>query len=377
MRIERAELRLISLPLLRPFVTSFGAQTEKVCILLRLDCEGVTGWGECVAMEGPWYSEETTGTAWHILEEFMLPAVLGKSFESASEMLRELAAVRGNNMARATVEGAFTDALAKAAGVPLAHYLGGTRAQIESGVSIGIQPSPADIVATVERELAAGYLRIKMKIKPGADLEYATAVRRAFPDTLLMVDANSAYTLEDAGQLAALDELGLMMIEQPLGHDDIIDHAALARQVQTPICLDESIHTPADARKAIEFRSCRIINIKSGRMGGLTASVQTHDLCADRGVPVWCGGMLETNIGRAHNVALASLPNFRLPGDVAASERYFERDVAFPNFELTAQGSIRVPEAPGIGVEVDERRLEETTLRREEYGPPSMKTAGL
>lgn len=367
MRIEGAELRLISLTLLRPFVTSFGAQTEKVCILLLLDCEGVSGWGECVAMEGPWYSEETTGTAWHVIEEFLLPAVLGRDFSSAAEMLRAMAPVRGNNMARATVEGAFTDALAKAAGVPLARYLGGTREQIESGVSIGIQPSPDDLVATVERELSAGYQRIKMKIKPGADLEYARAVRGAFPDIRLMVDANSAYTLEDAQALGTLDELDLMMIEQPLGHDDIVDHAVLARDVRSPICLDESIHTPADARKAIELGSCRIINIKSGRMGGLTASVQTHDLCADRGVPVWCGGMLETNIGRAHNVALASLPNFKLPGDVAASERYFERDVAFPNFELTPHGTIRVPEGPGIGVEVDERRLEEITVRWKEY----------
>ncbi len=367
MRVERAELRAIGLPLLRPFETSFGAERVKHCLILRLDCEGVTGWGECVAMSGPWYSEETTGTAWHILSEFMLPQVLGQRLESPHELLDLVSRVRGNNMARAALEAAFLDALARSQDVSLSRFLGGTRTQIESGVSIGIQPSPAELVSTVEREMRAGYKRAKLKIKPGADIEYVREVRRHFPDTALMVDANSAYSLRDAGHLAALDEYELTMIEQPLEHDDIVDHAALAPKLRTPICLDESIHTPGDARKAIELGSCRIINIKFGRLGGLTQSVRTHDLCVERGVPVWCGGMLETNIGRAHNVALASLPGFTLPGDVAASSRYFKRDIALPNFELSPNGSIPVPASPGTGVEIDEAWLHEVTLRREEF----------
>lgn len=367
MRIERAELRAVALPLLHPFETSFGSEREKHCLLLSLHCEGVTGWGECVAMSGPWYSEETTGTAWHILSEFMLPQVLGKVFESAEELLGRLARVRRNNMARATVESAFLDALARSRNISLSRLLGGTRSDIASGVSIGIQPSPEDLVKTVERELRANYQRIKLKVRPGADTEYVRAVRRQFPDTQIMVDANSAYSLKDASHLARLDEYNLTMIEQPLAHDDIVDHALLASQVSTPVCLDESIHSTEDARKALDLGSCRIINIKSGRMGGLSESVRTHNLCGERKVPVWCGGMLETNIGRAHNVALASLPNFTLPGDVSASERYFAQDIAFPNFELTSRGTIPVPDTPGIGVEIDDARLQQVTLRREEF----------
>ncbi len=367
MRIERAELRAIALPLLHPFETSFGVEHEKHCLILSLHCEGVTGWGECVAMSGPWYSEETTGTAWHILTEFLLPRVLGVSLDSADDLLSRLARVRGNNMARATVEGAFLDALARSRNISLSEMLGGVLPEIPSGVSIGIQSSPSDLVATVERELQANYRRVKLKIRPGADLEYVREVRRRFPDIQIMVDANSAYQATDASHLRGLDEYGLTMIEQPLAHDDIVDHAILARQLATPLCLDESIHSTEDARKALNLGSCRVINIKSGRMGGLTESVRTHDLCRDPGVPVWCGGMLETNIGRAHNVALASLPNFTLPGDVSASERYFAEDIAFPNFELTSAGTIPVPSGPGIGVEVDESRLAQVTLRREEF----------
>lgn len=367
MRLERAVLRLIGLPLLHPFRTSFGVEREKRCLILRLDCEGVTGWGECVAMHGPWYSEETTGTARHILSEFMLPEVVGCDLESADDLLALLAPVRGNNMARAALEGAFLDALARARGVPLAALLGGSRAEIPSGVSVGIQESPAALVSTVERELRAGYQRVKLKVQPGADIAYVGAVRAAFPDLPLMADANSAYTLDDGHHLSRLDAFGLTMIEQPLAHDDIVDHAALARRIGTPICLDESIRSAADARKALDLGSCRIVNIKSGRLGGLTESVRTHDVCVERGAPVWCGGMLETNIGRAHNVALASLPGFSLPGDVAASDRYFARDIAGPNWELTPRGTIPVRSTPGIGVDVDEARLEEVTLLEEEF----------
>ena len=364
MRLERAELRHIALPLLYPFETSFGLESEKHCVLVRLDCEGVTGWGECVALKGPWYSEETTSTAWHILSEFLIPTILGRDVDTAAALLQMLARVRGNRMARSALEGAFMDALARSRGQSLSHLLGGEREVIESGVSIGIQLSPSALVATVERELAAGYRRAKLKIKPGADIEYVRAVRNAFPDAQLMVDANSAYTLDDAGHLRELDALGLTMVEQPLAHDDILDHARLATQLQTPICLDESIHSAGDARHALDSGSCRIINIKAGRVGGLTEAVRIHDLCRARGVPVWCGGMLETNIGRAHNVALASLPGFTLPGDISASERYFADDIACPGFTVSAQGMLTVPTTPGIGVEVDDQKLERVTQRR-------------
>ncbi|MDQ3328072.1 MAG: o-succinylbenzoate synthase, partial [Chloroflexota bacterium] len=279
MRLERAELRLVTLPLRYPFETSFGIEEEKHCVLLRLDCEGATGWGECVAMNGPWYSEETTGTAWHILTEFMMPLVLGRDFDSAWDLLQPLARVRGNNMARAALEGAFLDALARSRRLSLAHMLGGERTAIESGVSIGIQQSPTALLKTVERELAAGYRRAKLKIKPGADIEFVRAVRHEFPEAQLMVDANSAYTLDDLAHLRALDAFGLTMIEQPLSHDDIVDHATLAAKVQTPICLDESIHSTRDARHALDLASCRIINIKAGRVGGLTEAIRIHDLC--------------------------------------------------------------------------------------------------
>lgn len=366
-RIERAELHAVALPLLRPFEAAHGTERVKHCLVLRLDCEGVSGWGECVAMSGPWYSEETTVTAWHILTEYMLPSVLGRELSSAGELLGLVAPVRGNNMARAALEGAFLDALARARGVSLSRLLGGVRSEIDSGVSIGMQRSPAELASAVERELRAGYKRAKLKIGPGADVEYVREVRRRLPDAALMVDANSAYSLHDAQRLEALDAYDLMMIEQPLAYDDIVDHAALARRLRTPICLDESIRSAEDARKALDLGSCRVINVKPGRLGGLTESVRTHDLCRERGVPVWCGGMLETNIGRAHNVTLASLPGFTLPGDVSASDRYFARDIAFPNFELTPRGAIALPDSPGIGVEVDERRLGEVTLRREEF----------
>ncbi len=369
MRIEHAELRIISLPLKYPFETSFGVQTEKKCAVLRLDCEGATGWGECVAGEGPWYSEETTGTAWHILSEFALPLVVGQTFDSPDDLLRVLRPIRGNNMAKATIEFAYWDALARARNVPLSKLLGGTRTHVDCGVSIGIQESPDALVRTVERELLSGYKRIKLKIKPGADKEYVRRVRQEFPETLLMADANSAYTLEDASRLAKLDEYDLMMIEQPLRHDDIVDHAALAPQLRTPICLDESIHSAADARHALDLGACRIINIKTGRVGGLTEAVRVHDLCRERDVPVWCGGMLETNLGRAQNVALSSLPGFTLPGDVAASDRYYEKDIAFPNFDVGGRGEIEVRDTPGSGVEVDSSRLAEVTLRVEEFRP--------
>lgn len=270
-------------------------------------------------------------------------------------------------MAQAALETAFLDALARSQSVSLAQLLGGVRTEIESGVSIGIQESPEALVRNVERELSAGYKRIKIKIKPGADHEYVRAVRREFPHVPLMVDANSAYTLADAERLAELDHFALMMIEQPLAHDDVLDHSILAGRIKTPICLDESVHSAEDARKALDLEACRVVNIKSGRLGGLTESVRTHDLCLKRATPVWCGGMLETNIGRAANVALSSLPGFTLPGDVAASARYFEHDVALPNFELTPGGMIAVPKGLGSGVEVDTRRLDQVTLLREEF----------
>lgn len=367
MRVESVELRIVEMPLLRPFETSFGRQHLKRCMTVRMDAEGVTGWGECVAMEGPFYSEEYVGTAWLILTEFLIPQIIGKRLESANELTHLCSRIRGNYMAKAALENAFLDAQSRARAVSLSSLLGGTRDRIESGVSIGIHEHADDLLRTIHRELKAGYKRIKLKVKPGKDIEVVRAVRREFPDTPLMVDANSAYSLSDATRLAHLDEFDLMMVEQPLGNDDIIDHSILASRIRTPICLDESIHTVEHARQALDIGACAIINIKTGRLGGHMGSVATHDLCRSRGVPVWCGGMLETNIGRAHNVALASLPGFTLPGDVAASDRYFETDLAFPNFEVASDGTLTVPTGPGIGVEVDARRLKEVTLRREEF----------
>jgi O-succinylbenzoate synthase len=315
--IERLELRLLRLPLVHFFETSFGRVADKHFILVRASGGGLTGFGECVADRDPYYSSETNDTAWHIIKEFIAPRVVRASFAHPREVFPALKAIRGHNMAKAAVEMAAWDLYARQQGVPLARLLGGTRDRIASGVSIGIQDSLDQLEAKVERELAAGYRRIKIKIKPGWDLDAVETVRRRFGPIPLMVDANAAYTIDDEAHLARLDASDLMMIEQPLDYDDIADHARLQRALRTPICLDESIKTVGAARDAIAQQACRIINIKPGRLGGFAESIRLHDLCADRGVPVWHGGMLESGIGRAANIHLSTLPNFTLPGDVA------------------------------------------------------------
>lgn len=364
MRIERLELRLLKLPLVHFFETSFGRIYDKHFIVVRLDGDGVSGFGECVAEQDPYYSPETNETVWHLIEGFIAPRVIGIPFEHPRDVFPALRAIRGHNMAKAAVEMAAWDLYARQQGKPLSRVLGGARDRIASGVSIGIQDSLADLATKVERERAAGYQRIKIKIKPGWDVDAVAAIRERFGAIPLMVDANAAYTLADADRLAALDAFDLMMIEQPLDYDDIADHAALQRRLRTPICLDESIKTVHAGRDAIDAGACRIINIKPGRIGGFAESIRLHDLCAARGVPVWHGGMLESGIGRAANIHLSTLPNFSLPGDIAASKRYFEPDLIDPPIDIAADGTIAVPTGPGLGVTICEDRVERATLRR-------------
>ena len=357
MKIERIELHHIELPLAHPFETSFGREIDRPCILVSVCAEGLTGWGECVAGDGPWYSYETIGTAWHVLRDFLAPAVLGQEVESPADVVARFRRVRGHQMARAALEDAMWDLLAQAQGIPLASMLGGQAERVKVGVSVGIEQTLGELFDKVERYVGEGYGRVKLKIKPGWDVDVIRAVRERWPDLSLQVDANCAYTLADAPTLRELDQFDLLLIEQPLHHDDIVDHAKLQAQLSTPICLDESIHSPEHARWALDIAACRVINIKVGRVGGLTASRQIHDLCAERGVPVWCGGMLETNVGRAANVAVATLPNFKLPGDISASARYYQRDIAAPNFVLNDDSTLSVPSEPGLGVHVIPHRV--------------------
>ena len=369
MRIERLELRLLTLPLVHFVETSFGRVHDKAFILVRVDGDGVSGYGECVADRDPFYSSETNDAAWTIITQFIAPRVLGVDFAHPRDVFPALKAIRGHNMAKAAVEMAAWDLYARQRGEPLSKTLGGVRDRIASGVSIGIQDSIAQLVDTVETELAAGYRRIKIKVKPAPpwDLEPVAAIRKRFGPIPLMVDANAAYTTAAAmvDRLAALDAFDLMMIEQPLDYDDILEHAALQRRLRTAICLDESIKSVNAAREALALSACRIINIKPGRMGGFAESIRLHDLCAAGGVPVWHGGMLESGIGRAANIHLSTLPNFSLPGDVAASKRYFNPDLIDPPIELAPDGTIAVPPGPGLGVTIREDRVEAATIRRE------------
>ena len=364
MRIERIELRLLRLPLVRHFETSFGRTIDRQFILVTVEDSGAVGIGECVADANPYYSAETTRTAWHIIAEFIAPIVLGRQFDHPREIFGALGPIRGHNMAKAAVEMAAWDLFARQQGQPLASVLGGARTSIESGVSIGIQDSLDELVERVRVERDAGYRRVKIKIKPGWDVDAVARVREACGDVPLMVDANAAYTVNDAAHLAALDRYGLMMIEQPLDYDDLRDHATLQRQLSTPICLDESIHSVRAAEDAIALGACRIINIKPGRVGGHGPSIQLHDLTARHGVPVWHGGMLESGIGRAHNIHLSTLPNFTLPGDVAASRRYYAPDVIDPEIDVAPDGTIAVPTGPGIGVQVVADRVAAATRER-------------
>jgi O-succinylbenzoate synthase len=362
-KIEKIELFLCRLPLVHFFETSFGRAYDRTFVLVRVEGSGHEGWGESVAEANPYYSGETTETVWHIVSGFIAPLVIGTTFDHPREIYRALKRIRGHNMAKAGVEMAAWDLYARLQQQPLARVLGGTRDRIASGVSIGIQDSFDQLMEKIEKELAAGYRRIKIKIKPGWDVEAVERVRARFGNIPLQVDANAAYSLDDAELLARLDPFDLLLIEQPLDYDDVMDHAVLQRRLKTPVCLDESIHTVRIARDAIEAKACQIINIKPGRVGGHQASIELHDLCAAHGIAVWHGGMLESGIGRAHNIHLASLPNFTLPGDIAASKRYYQPDLIDPPIDIAKDGTIAVPTAPGIGVNIVRERIATATLR--------------
>jgi O-succinylbenzoate synthase len=370
LRIDRVVLREIRLALKEPFRISSGVTTERrICLLELTDAGGITGWSECVAAEEPNYSPETINTAWLAIRAWLAPRVLHRGVEGPEAVHALLDRdIRGHRMAKAAVEMGCWDVAARQAGVPLAKLLGGTRERVPVGISLGIQADPAALVARARAALAEGYRKIKMKIRPGADVEFVRAVREALGShAALMADANSAYTLDDAEHLSRLDAFALTMIEQPLGQDDLVRHAALQRRLATPICLDECITGVDRAEDMIALGSGRIVNIKPGRVGGFTASRAIHDLCAAHGIPVWCGGMLESGVGRAHNVALASLPNFTLPGDLSPSARYWARDVVTPEWTMDAEGMVAVPlDRPGIGVDVDTDYIERLTVRREE-----------
>jgi O-succinylbenzoate synthase len=367
MAIERIEIDLLRLPYVRFFETSFGRAYDRTFSLIKICEGGVWGWGECVAEEAPLYSGETTETAWHIMKEFLVPLVFRKGIVEPEDFAREAAAFRGNPMAKAGIELALWDLKAKKRGVPLHKLYGGTRTEIEAGVSCGIEDSLPDLVAQVGRFLDEGYKRIKIKIKPGWDVTACAAVREAFPDIMLQVDANGAYALKDIETLKALDAFDLLMIEQPFAPCDLWDHAKLQREIKTPLCLDESVLDADSVRAALEMGSCRIVNIKVGRVGGVVETRRIHDLCESKNVPVWCGGMLESGIGRAHNLHIASLPGFKYPNDLSASRRYYKEDVIEPFIELSGPGTIRVPDGQGIGVNPVESRIALASVRREVF----------
>jgi O-succinylbenzoate synthase len=365
MKIERIESHEIHLPLVAPFETSFGRTYERRIILVKVFSEGLHGWGECTVGENPFYNHEWTDGVWTLVRDFVAPMVMGKEIETPEQTPQLTRAIRGNKMARAAVECAIWDLAARQQNKPLWQLLGGTQAEINCGVSLGLEESDAAMLSKIEKEVAAGYQRIKIKIKPGRDYEMIRVLRRAYPHITMSVDANSAYTLADVELLKSLDEFNLLMIEQPLTYDDIVDHAALQPQLKTAICLDESILGVDDARKALQLGACRIINIKLGRVSGHTEARKIQAYCHERGVPVWCGGMLEAGIGRAHNIAMSTLPGFTLPGDVSASKRYWTEDIITPPVEVTPKGTIIRPTGPGIGYEVNEKRIEALTTRKE------------
>ena len=366
MQIYSIELREIRLPLIHFFETSFGRTTERRIILVRVtDADGAEGWGECTAGEGPFYSDEWTDSSYSTLLHFLAPMVLETNVAGANQVFSLMKPVRGHRMAKAAIENACWDLEARRLGVPLWRHLGGTHDEISCGVSIGIQDSPEILLEKIRKEVEAGYQRIKIKIKPGWDLAIVERVRHEFPSIRLMCDANSAYTLADVKLFKELDTLDLMMIEQPLAHDDIFDHAKLQRQIETAICLDESIHSAEAARHAIELGSCKIINVKLGRVGGHTEARRVERVARENDVAVWCGGMLESGVGRAHNIAMSTLSGFTLPGDVSASSRYWEQDIIEPAVTVSKQGTISVSEEPGIGFQVDVRRIEMLTARKE------------
>jgi o-succinylbenzoate synthase len=367
MKIESIALREIHMRLKSPFETSFGTVQNRRILLVEVIADGVSGWGEVTAGETPAYNSETTDTAWHVISDFIAPLVVGKSVAGASELPSMMTQIRGHEMAKSGVENALWDIEAQIKGVPLSKLLGGTLEEIACGVSLGIRENPQSLVNRVEQELSGGYQRIKLKIKPGKDYEFVAAVRNKFPNILLSVDANSAYSLDDIAHLKRFDQFGLLMMEQPLSWDDIYGHSKLQAQIQTAICLDECIHNTRDALTALDLKSCRIINIKLGRVSGHTEARRMQEECRKRGVPVWCGGMLESGIGRAHNIAMSTLPGFTLPGDVSASQRYWDEDIIEPAVEVSSKGTIRVPTTPGLGYSVRRDRVEKITVRRNDW----------
>ncbi len=363
MQIRAVEIHHLSMPLVKPFKTSMHVEHNRECLLIRVEGEGGEGWGECVTQRVPWFSYESIGTAWHVLEDFIIPGILGEELESAKQFPEKVRTISGHPMAKAGVEMALWDLEGKISGESLAEMLGADRAKVEVGISIGIQESPDALLDLLSKHLAEGYSRVKLKIKPGQDLEVVRAAREAHPDLRLQVDANAAYNLESSDVFLEMDSLGLLLIEQPFSTDDIQSHAALQSRLSTPICLDESIDSAMAARLILDLDACRIVNIKAGRVGGLSQAIEIHDLCLGRDVPVWCGGMLETGIGRASNLALAALPGFSLPGDISATDRYYEVDIASPRFELNPDSTIDVPRGDGLGVEVDRSAVEKFGLR--------------
>ncbi len=362
MKITRISLFPLSMPLISHFETSFGRTYDRECVLVKLEADCLTGWGECAADRDPGYSYETTGTVLHILKDFVLPLLIGEEIKGPAEYQEIVSQIRGHHLAKAGVEMAMWDLIGKRDGKSLKEMIGGIKEKVDVGVSVGLQDTTPELVKAVDGYVAKGYRRIKLKIKPGRDVSEAEAVRKAYPAIKLQVDANSAYSLESCHVLKPLDSLNLLLIEQPLFEDDIWDHRLFQKQIKTPICLDESIISPRHARYAIEMEACKIVNIKPGRVGGLSQAVLIHDMCQKAGLPVWCGGMLETGIGRASNLSISSLPGFSLPGDISASDRYYERDVTYERFTLNSDSTIDVPNGPGLGVTVDEKAVRDFSI---------------
>ena len=365
MRIDAIILRELAMSLVRPFETSFGVTRDRRVLLAEVHSEGLVGWGECTVGERPYFSGESTDSAWSVITQELGPMLAAESPEHGGDCPRIFKRVRDNRMAKATLENAIWDIEAQREGVSLSRLLGGVRDVIPCGVSLGIQPSISDLLAVIERELDAGYQRIKLKCKPGWDIEVFERVRNRWPGIILSCDANSAYRLHDADHIQSWDAFDLLMVEQPLWHDDFYFHALLQKRMNTAICLDESIHNRRDALAAIEMESCRIINIKLGRVGGFSEAIAVHNAAQERGIPVWCGGMLETGVGRSHNIALSTLENFTLPGDVSASARYFAEDIIEPEVTVSRQGEITIPDTPGRGYEVKPDLIERFTVRKE------------
>jgi len=363
MKFDRVNLHHLRMTLQTPFETSFGSIDTRDCILVEVFSDGLVAYGECAADRDPGYSYECSATAWIILKDFLIPALLDQEFDSPTQFDQRIGFVRGNPMAKAGLEMAFWDLVGKRSGKSLREMLGGTRDRVAVGVSIGIQDSPHSLVETVGDYLDQGYGRVKIKIKPGRDVTDTQAVREKFPDLPLQVDANSAYTLENSSALLPLDTLDLLLIEQPLAEDDLWDHSRLQAQFKTALCLDESILSKRHARQALEMDACRVINIKAGRVGGIGQARAIHDLCQEQGIPVWCGGMLETGVGRAANLALASLPNFKLPGDISATDRYYAQDITQERFTLNQGSTINVPDSPGLGITIDMDAVKNVTIQ--------------